>query len=245
MTQDIFSDDSQQNSENQELTLEQKIAKQLSEIKREDGSQMFDSVEKALESLAHAQRIIPELKNNLKAKEEEVASLSSSLEKAATVEDVISRISNSKQDTNANPRVDSVDEDTIGKLVKEQINSYRQAEIVEANRKQVNEALIAKFGDAEKASLALEAKAKELGVGKEFLASMADKSPKALMAYFSNAAGAASNPTTSSVNIRKGDEGRNPNEIPEFSLSTTSSRDQLEIMKKIKEQVFKKYEVVV
>lgn len=245
MTDDIFSGEPQQEPENKEASFEERMAQQLASIKREDGSQMFDSVEKALESLAHAQKIIPELKNTLKAKEEEATELKTQLEKAATVEDVLSRINNSPKDTNDNSGVEKVKNEDIGELVKQELNKAREAERILSNREQVNSALIAKFGDADKAKLALDSKAKELGVGVEFLASMADKSPKALLAYFnSSPQGGVTNPTTTSVNLRKGDEPNRSSDLQPFSLSNTNSSDQLEMMKKIKASVYQKYEVV-
>lgn len=239
MSDDLFS--SPNSEEEKEITFEERVAKQLADIKREDGSQMFDSIDKAFESLMHAQKYIPELKSNLKAKEEEVNALNSQLEKAAKVEDVLDRLNPKDESPNANPGGGVVDEDKLGELVKAQMNNLREAEQIAANREQVNQALLAKFGDAEKAKLALEAKAKELGVGTEFLGSMADKSPKAILAYFSTAPSGASTPSTSSVHLH-GTKPETP-QLEEFSLSKTSSRDQLERLRQIRQSVYKKYEV--
>lgn len=248
MTDNIFEETPQQEKVDNEVTFEQKVAEQLASIKREDGSQMFDSVEKALESLAHAQKIIPTLKEDLKAKEEEVASMATQLEKAATVEDVISRINNSPNETNSNEGVDKVNKDEIGKLVEEQIKAMRESESSESNRRQVNEALVAKYGDAESAKLALKAKAEELGVGPEFFVSMAEKSPKAVLAYFDKAEAnpaPVTNPNPSSVNLRKDDVSSNSSKVEEFSIYTTSSRDQADKMRAIREEVYKELGVVV
>ena len=247
MTDDIFSDKAQQPEEKSEPTFEEKVAQQLASLKREDGSQMFDSVEKALESLAHAQKYIPELKGKLSEKEKEVEELNIKVEKSATVEDVLSRITNSKSEAPDNTEVKEGKNEDIGELVKKHLENERAKEKKEANRSQVNEALMAKFGDAEAAKLALDAKAKELGVGTDFLISMADQSPKALLAYFNTAAPSSTpSPTTSSVNLRKDNAAHQPaGELQEFSLSRTNSRDQVEMMKKIKENVDKQFDVTV
>lgn len=241
MPEDIFS--SSETIEENGATVDP-IAEQLSQIKRADGSQMFDTVEKALESLAHAQRVIPELKANLETKEQEVSALSAKLQEAATVEDVLDRMTKSNENTNVNTGVEEVGEDKIGELVESKINALRELDTVQSNRKKVNDALVTKFGDAEKAKLALEAKAKELSVGTDFLASMADKTPKALLAYFDAAPAAQSSPTTNSVNLRMGDTTQET-PLEEISLRTTNSRDQVEHMRKIREHVFKKYDVTV
>jgi hypothetical protein len=246
MTDDIFSEPAQQQVEKSEPTFEERVAQQLASLKREDGSQMFDSVEKALESLAHAQKYIPELKGKLSEKEREVQELSIKVEKAATVEDVLSRITGPKSESPVNPEVKEGNKEDIGELVKKHLEQERQAERKAANRSQVNEALITKFGNAEAAKLALDAKATELGVNTDFLISMADHSPKALMAFFNTPSGGVPSPTTSSVNIRKDvTSNKTTGELESFSLSKTSSRDQVEIMKKIKENVHNKYNVQV
>lgn len=242
---DIFSETPQQETQEENSpSLEQIIDQRLKEIKREDGSQMFDSVEKALESLSHAQKIIPELKSNLKAKEEEATDLKTQLEKAATVEDVLSRITETTRQPEVNTEVSEVKNNDIGELVKKELNNFREQEQISSNRKQVNDALVGKFGDAEKAKLALDNKAQELGVTTEFLASIADKSPKALLNYFESTPSSVSQPTTTSVNLRKGTDTGLPHQLEEFSITKTKSKDQVDIMKQIKDNVYSKWNVV-
>lgn len=227
----------------EEKSLEQKVAEKLANIKREDGSQMFDTVEKALDSLAHAQARIPELKKELEDKSAEVDILNTKLEKAATVDDVLNRITENKaEEAGANAGVEPVSEDKIGELVKQQMDSLRQDEVKASNRKQVNEALVAQFGDPEKARLALQSKAAELGVSTEEIAAMAEKSPKAVMAYFSAAPKAATPPVTNSVDIRASSTPQTQ-EVESFSLSKTNVNEWTDKMKQIKADVYAKHGV--
>ena len=227
-----------------ELTLEESIATKLASIKREDGSQKYDSVEKALEALEHAQKYIPELEKKVVDQESNLNVLETKLEKAATVEDVINRINDSKpEDTNTTTGVETVSEDKIGELVKQELERVNAATQVENNRKQVNEALVSKFGSAEAARLALAEKTKELGVGPDFLTGLAEKSPTAFLAIFNGGQAPATPPTTTSVNLRNNGEPVRE-ELKEFSLTDTSSSDQVEIMKKIKSDVYARHDVV-
>lgn len=241
---DIFNTPPQQ--EGSEVSPEDKLAQQLANIKREDGTQMFDTVDKALESLAHAQQHIPTLKSELSAKDAEIAALKEQVSNAAAIDDVVQRLSNQP---NASPAPEGNSEGQqaanvdIGELVKKEIDAQQKVAQQATNRETVNQAMIAKFGDADKAALALHAKAKELNVGVEFLSSMADNSPQALLAYFNTASPAVSAPSTNSVNIRQGHEPQKV-EVGELSLVKSSSRDQIEHMKKIKEKVYQDYGVV-
>lgn len=242
---DIFSGNPQQGDK--EVSPEEKVAQQLASIKREDGTQMFDTVDKALESLAHAQQHIPTLKSELSAKDAEIASLREQVSKAEAIDDVVKRLSGQQADPKPEGNSDG-DKGTnvdIGELVKKEIDAQQKVAQQATNREAVNQAMIAKFGDADKAALALQEKAKELGVGVDFLSSMADNSPKALLAYFNAASPAAtpSNPTTNSVNLRQGHEPQKV-EVGELSLVKSSSKDQVAHMQKIKEQVYQEYGVV-
>lgn len=243
MTDDILNPNPDQDKA-KELTLEESIATQLASIKRDDGSQKYDSVEKALEALAHAQKYIPELEKKVVDQESNLNVLETKLEKAATVEDVITRINDSKpEDTNNTKGVETVSEDKIGELVKKELERVNAMNQVENNRKQVNEALVSKFGSAEAARLALSEKTKELGVGPDFLTGLAEKSPTAFLAIFNGGQSPATPPTTSSVNLRLND-GPKEEKLEEFSLTDTSSSDQLEMMRKIKANVYSKHDVV-
>lgn len=72
-----------------------------------------------------------------------------------------------------------LDEDAIAKVVENRFAQMKQSELAETNAKQVEEALISKYGD--KASEVYKNKAEELGVD---LDSLAYVSPKAVLAYF-------------------------------------------------------------
>lgn len=240
---DIFSTSPQQ--ENKEVSPEDKVAQQLASIKREDGSQMFDTVDKALESLAHAQQHIPTLKSELSAKDAEIAALKEQVSKAAAIDDVIKRLApqQAAPEPEANPEGQQVSNVDIGELVRKEIGAQQAEATKVSNREQANQAMIAKFGDADKAALALQEKAKELGVGVDFLTSMADNSPKALLAYFNAAPAATPTPTTNSVNIRAGHEPQQV-EVPELSLRKANTREQVDHMQKIKQAVYQQYGVV-
>lgn len=139
----------------------------------------YATVEAALASVPHAQQHIASLESENEQLKQQVADLQSKLEKAANLEDVVAKLS-ATQTPEEPPIPQGLDEQGVLKLL-EQREAQRLAQ---ANQVAVTNALIAKYGDASKATEALQTKAQEFGVDFEYMKDLAAKSPKAVLSYF-------------------------------------------------------------
>lgn len=215
----------------------------LNGIKNESGIPKYDSVPKALEALAHSQQFIPQLKADLQTKEAEIAQLKEKLAQTQSVEDIVSRLSQQQQAQvrDVPAQASGLDEAAVMNLVKSVLNQTKQQESASTNVAQVQAALTAKYGD--KVTEVLEAKAKELGTTRQELGALASRNPNMVLALFGTQAAPAAKPTTGSVNIPASYvPERQPLTRPEKSLlSGSTSKEQAEFMRKIKEEVYAKH----
>jgi len=159
------------------------FADQLASITSDDGRQKYADVPTALASIQHAQ-------DHIKTLTDQVATLQTELESKGNMEEVIRRLeSQSQQNVVEPPSTTGLDETKTVQLVEQLLQQKESKAAEEANRVEVVNALVQKFGD--KAEEVYLSKAKELGVDEAFLTAVAKKSPKAVLEYFS----ATSNPT--------------------------------------------------
>lgn len=153
----------------------------LAGITNEKGEQKYSDVMTALEALKFTQEHIRTLENENK-------SLRENKIKAETIEEALSRLNkttDTNQSTDKTEGKKEIDvEELARRIVREESEAMSKKAQAESNKASVSQALVKKFGDSEKASKAFEEKAKGLGVTKEFLTSMAETSPKAVLAYF-------------------------------------------------------------
>lgn len=219
---------------------------QLKGITNEEGKQKYATLEEALKGLAHAQSYIPELKDNLSHKEQEIARLQAELQERKSVEDVVSRLASQ----GGQPAPESTPQaaqgltiDEVDKLVEQRLQAVQQ-QSEEAKLKakeqdnitQVSNALAAKFGD--KASEVVGNKAKELGMSSAELQSMAGKNPNLVLTLF-NTQTQAPKPTTTSVNIPPVNPSQPELARPEKSLLLgATSKQQKEYYEKVKADVY-------
>lgn len=215
----------------------------LNGIKNESGAPKYDSVPKALEALAHSQQFIPQLKADLQSKEAEIAQLKAQLAQTQSVEEVVSRLTQQQQaQVRDEPtQASGLDEAAITNLVKSVLNQTKQQESAQSNVAKVQEALTAKYGD--KVTEVLDAKAKELGTTRQELGALASRNPNMVLALFGTQAAPAAKPTIGSVNIPASYvPERQPLARPEKSLlSGSTSKEQAEFMRKIKEEVYARH----
>lgn len=153
----------------------------LSGITNEKGEPKYSDVMTALEALKYTQ-------DHIKTLETENKTLRESKIKAETMEEALERLSkttNTDQSTDKTEGKKEIDvEELARRIVREESEAMSKRSQSTANKAAVSEALVKKFGDSDKASKAFEEKAKGLGVTKDFLISMAETSPKAVLAYF-------------------------------------------------------------
>jgi hypothetical protein len=147
----------------------------------------FKSVDDLAKGKIEADQFIDQLKSELSGLREE-------LDKRMTSEEVLTKIreeANSANATQGDQTNPSLSEEQVAELVKKSLESTRTEEQRQSNLKQVDNKLVEIYGD--KASAELERKANELGVGVDFLASVAMQSPAA----FFNTVGINANQQTS------------------------------------------------
>jgi len=142
------------------------------------------------------------LGGGLKAKEDyirkleaENASYREKLEKALDLEERLSKMT--EVNTSTQQSAPAIDEQSIAKLLDSTLQQREAVQRAQANELAVSKALQDKYGD--KAGEMLKAKADEMGVDMAFMQSVAQKSPKAIMAYFGESAPKVPGVHTSSV----------------------------------------------
>lgn len=137
----------------------------------------YASVDKALESIPHAQAHIERI-------ERENAEMRQKVAEAVAVEEVYKKLMDSapKVDGVTPPAVSGLDEASVAALFDRKLAERAAADTAKANVARVKEALVGKYGD--KAQEMYEAKANELGVGVDFLNDVVRRSPKAAEELF-------------------------------------------------------------
>lgn len=213
----------------------------LNGIKNEQGLPKYATVDEALKALAHSQAYIPEVKNQLSQKDQELAQLREELKQRQSIEDVVSRLATQNQPAPLadQPQGSGLDESAVMKLVSQHLEQREAATAAQANQQQVEAALRAKFGD--KAGEVVKQRASELGLTPKALGELSSKSPAAVLALFNASGAPAPKPTTSSVHIPSNQQP-DPTVIerPAKSLlSGAKTQDQVDFMAKIRANVYR------
>lgn len=176
----------------------------------------YASVEAALASIAPAQGHISKI-------EQENAELRQKVAEAIAVEEVYKKLTEANTNSGVTPPVAGLDEASVAALVAKQLADRDANAVRVANESRVRDALVGKYGD--KAKEVYEAKAKELGVGVDFLNEVVRRSPKAAEELFGvkqKEAGAA--PTTPSINTGALSNTRPPVERPRIMVGATTEQ---------------------
>lgn len=222
------------------------LADRLRAIVNEKGEQKYDTIEKALEGLANAQGYIPQLKTELQKKEEELVRMKAELESRGSIDDVVSRLTASKNQDDSRAEatpadVKGLDEKSAMELFERMLAQKKSSEQVQGNRQRVNEELVKSYGD--KAAEVIAEKAKQLGVSPEKLGDLAGENPNLVLALFNAATKSGVNPTTSSANLSQRYQPQDTGlEKPSKSLlAGASTKDQIEYLRKVRESVYKKH----
>jgi DNA repair exonuclease SbcCD ATPase subunit len=224
------------------------FADKLMSITKEDGTPKYDSLEKALDALKASQEHIPTLENDNKSLRDQIAELTERANKAKELEEIVKRMTTGntepeKPEGNNKPDGGGLTEKDAAELVKRLLNEEKQTTVAVQNVKDVNNKLVAKFGD--KASEVIQAKAKELGTTPAQLKELSATNPAMVLALFG---GASSSPAPTSSSIRT--DGLKPLQTelkrPEKSILggiAATDKNQLDFMLKIKEEVYKRNNV--
>lgn len=137
----------------------------------------YASVEKALESIPHAQAHIARL-------EQEAAELRQRQAEARAAEEVYTKLMETMNGRGgeATPPASGLDEASVAALLDRRLAEREAEAAARANVSKVKQALVTKYGD--KAEEVYKAKADELGVGINFLNDVVRRSPKAAEELF-------------------------------------------------------------
>jgi hypothetical protein len=215
----------------------------LVSIKNEQGEQKYKTIEEAIKALANSQAFIPTLLNEKKTLEDEIVTLREKAKKADNIDEVLGKLRGQNEDTNreVTPPAGSLSEEAVVNLVRKVLNDTQTESVVKTNRATVQKALTDKFG--EKTGEMVAKKAAELNTTPEKLGDLAAGNPNLVLALFQTAGVKSVTPTTSSVHLPH-DSNPAPLDKPAKSLLLgATSKDQKDFMMKVKEEVYRKYDV--
>lgn len=237
------SNNSQETPEQSPASLDA-FSDKLKDIRNEAGEQKYDSLDKAIEALKHSQEYIPELKSNLSQKDQEIENLKAELQKKAALEEVVEKLTAKQAEQSSNPQASGLDEQAVLNLVQDFTQKQEQSKTLAENEASVSAALFEKFGD--KTTEIVKSKAEELNMSVEDLKALSQKSPAAALGLFSVATTPSAQPTGTSVRSPLGTQDNAELAPPEKSmLLGASTKDQVDYLRKVRDHVYKQFDVQV
>lgn len=219
------------------------FADHLAQIKNEHGEPKYKTVEEALKGLANSQAFIPQLLSEKKQLEEEVISLREKAKKLDNVDDILAKLSQSEpsKSNEQTPQNSGLSEEAVVNLVKKALDASKTEEAQRSNITRVQNSLKEKFG--EKTREVVAKKAQELNTTPEAIGQLSVSNPDLVLALFNTASTKPIQPSTSSVNLH-GTPAAPELQRPEKSLLLgATSKEQKAFMMKVKEDVYRKYNV--
>lgn len=154
--------------QSKETSVENQYQDILKEITDNDGRQKYDSIDKALQALPHANQHISQLEAELKEMREE-------LQKRATAEELLSKVQEGNGKQTSSP---TLDQNQLTELVESVLSNKEAQKTAQENLKSVNDAMVSYYGDLEKAKEVYSIRAAELGLD---LQELSARSPKAAL----------------------------------------------------------------
>lgn len=133
---------------------------------------------------AHGDQHIQTLLGEKKEIEQTKSQLEEELEKRMSGEEILNQLRDQQTETSkpaeseATPSENGVD---VDKVFEQKITQWQAEQQAKVNRQSATQKLIEHYGDAEKATAAIEARAAQLGVGKQFLVDTANQSATAFI----------------------------------------------------------------
>ena len=167
----------------------------------------YASIDVALKSIPHAQRHIQSLEEKLASSEEELG-------KRKSAEEVLAELRDSNQSTSQQPTAsEGLSEDTVSKLVAENITKFEKMKSESANLAAVDAKMKELYG--EKAGDVYDQRLSEVGLSNDYVKDIAKVSPSAFFKLFGIESKKATiqSKTASSVNtasISTGETSRKP-----------------------------------
>jgi hypothetical protein len=224
------------------------FADKLMAIKNADGSPKYTTLEKALDALKASQDHIPVLENDNKSLKEKVEALTAEANRVKELEEIVRRMTNGNQNNEekpqgVTPQNGGLSADDAAKLVRDILSQEKQVDTAKQNITTVQTKLVEKYGD--KVQEVLKAKAAELGTSLDKLKELSATSPAMVLALFGDVS-SSSSPTTTSIRINGIKQPDTTVQRPEKSIISgpgATDKNRIELMRKIKEEVYRKHGV--
>jgi hypothetical protein len=214
------------------------FADQLAAIKNGDGVPKYDTVEKAIEALQHSQQYIPELKDKMSLQEQEIKNLKAKLEAGQNVQTILDGQTPPTQEPST---TQTIGEKEVSDIVSNLLSRRSEEDVYKSNVEKVNKALTDKFGANAQAEVAK--RAAELGMKPSELGALSKSNPTAALALFGEKVNPSST-TTNSYYMPATPVEHEPLKRPEKSvLSGATSGEQSDLMRKIKDEVYRKHNI--
>lgn len=216
------------------------FADQLASIKNERGEPKYKDLPTALQALQHSQQYIPQLKQENDTLRQEIEQLKAELGQRQSLEETVQRLTAKGEQQPAPQELQGLTPEQVEELLEQRLNQREQLQKAQRNAQQVEQAIVAKYGD--KAREAVQSKAQEYGMSLSEMQEWAAKNPKAVLALFEVKPTPQGKPYSSSVHIPPV-KPNNDNELapPDKSLLRgASSKDQMEYMRRVREYTNKR-----
>lgn len=221
------------------------FAHQLMSIKNERGEPKYNSIETALDALKHSQEYIPQIKSEAERWKAEAESLQAELAQRASIEDTISKFTTQRTPEASSTTTEApkaLDESAVEAMLQRVLTAREQNQLAEQNLSAVSAQLTQKYGEKTKEVLA--SKAAELGMSMESVKQIASSSPSAVLAWFNTSSPAPSGaPVRSTVSLPDTPRDTELKSPSKSLLRGASSKDQIEFLKKIREEVYRKHDI--
>ena len=177
----------------------------LASILNDEGNPKYDSVEKALSSIAPSQAHINKI-------EKENAALREELEKRMSAEDLLNKFKKAQEEaTTSTPGTVTLEE--VANIVESTLSKAEKTKFEDSNQKAVNDSLVEQFGTLEVAAKKLQTKAEELGLSMKEVKELASKSPKVVLSWFPKSNSGTPPKQKSSVVLPTGGNANDGNDI--------------------------------
>ncbi len=222
------------------------IVNKLMEIKRPDGTPKYTDPIAALDALKASQEYISTL-------ESENATYKEQVKEVETLQETIKRLGgNMNNNEKPNPQTEgeggrSVEaaEELVAKLLDKKLDERDAVNTAVSNVKRVQDTLIKKFGDEDKAVEQIKAKAKALNTTPKALEELAAQNPSLVLELFGGST-ATPSPNNSSVNLggyKPPVDELKPPEKSILSGAGATHKNQMEYFRQIKERTLKRLNV--
>ncbi len=226
------------------------FADKLKEIVNEQGQPKYKDTNAALEALKASQDHIKRLEAEKQAEKAIVDAAAAEKVRADALEEIVKRMTSNSPQTPKQvetPTNAGTSEEATIKLLEKVLTARDNDAEAKRNSSNVQNALLAKFGDMDKTKVQVAAKAKELGMTPQELGTLSSKNPQLVLTVF-GLAGPTPSPqgTVPSATPFNPPQNNQALERPAQSLISgagATDKNRKAMMEKIRLDVYKKFNV--